>query len=302
MIPFRHRPALRLRFLLTFLGLLVCLTPFMMAQEPPYFVTYSQVLEEPGNLEIAEKSLAAAPADANAFLTGTLELEYGATAWWTTELYVEGQSTPGDSTLFTGFRWENRFRPIPRELPVNPVLYLEYEDINGATKSLLEVVGHDNITDLRDSNAEARKEIARELEGKLILSSYARGWNISENFIAEKNVRHEPWEFGYALGISRPLSLVATANPCKFCRQNITAGAEMFGGLGTAAQFGLSQTSHYAGPTVQLDLQRGPVFSFSPEFGLNDNSAGVFWRFKASYEVQQFRDLFPALLHRKAVQ
>jgi hypothetical protein len=281
----------RLCLLLALVGL-GCLAPAAQAQEPPYFVTYSQVLEEPGNLEIAEKSLTAAPKDANAFIASTMELEYGATAWWTTEVYLEGQATANESSLFTGFRWENRFRPIPRELPVNPVLYLEYEDINGATKSLLEVVGHDSVADLQTSNAEGRQEVERELEGKLILSSYLRGWNVSENFIAEKNVRHEPWEFGYALGISRPLSLVASGNSCKFCRQNIIAGAELFGGLGTAADFGFSRTSQYAGPTVQLDLQRGPVFSFSPEFGLNHNSAGVLWRFKLSYEVQQFRDLF----------
>ncbi len=304
MLPPAHtgRPPRLLCFCLGLALALVGLAPVAQAQEPPYFVTYSQDLEEPGNLEIAEKSVTAAPRDANTFLTGTLELEYGATAWWTTEVYVEGQTTANDSNLFTGFRWENRFRPIPRELPVNPVLYVEYEDTNGATKSLLEVVGHDSIADFQNNNAQARLEVERELEGKLILSSYTHGWNFSENFIAEKNVRHEPWEFGYALGVSRPLSLVATGNPCKFCRQNISAGAELYGGLGTSTGFGLGQTSQYAGPTVQLDLQRGPTFSFSPQFGLNDNSVGVLWRFKASYEVQQFRDLFPALFHGKAVR
>ncbi len=45
------------------------------AQEPPYFVTYSQVLEEPGNLEIAQKGLTGAPKDSNAFYSSTLELE-----------------------------------------------------------------------------------------------------------------------------------------------------------------------------------------------------------------------------------
>jgi hypothetical protein len=290
--------------LLTLLAL-ACLAPALHAQEPPYFVTYSQVLEEPGNLEIAEKSLTAAPKDANSFLASTFEFEYGATAWWTTEVYLEGQSTSHESTIFTGYRWENRVRPIARNLPVNPVLYLEYEAINGATKSLLEVVGHDGIADLRPSNAEARGEVKHELETKLILSSFTRGWNFSENFIAEKNLAGDPWEFGYALGVSRPLSLIASGNACKFCRQNITGGAELFGGLGTVEGFGLHDTSHYAGPTVQLDLQRGPVFTFSPEFGLNDNSAGVLWRFKVSYEVQQFRDVLPALFRapfRKAAR
>ena len=264
------------------------------AQEPPYFVTYSQVLEEPGNLEIALKSLAAEPKDANAFYSPTLELEYGATPWWTTEVYLQGQSTANDSTIFTGFRWENRFRLTPRELPVNPVFYIEYEDINGADKSLLEIVGHDSISDLQITNAQGRAEVERELEMKLILSSYVKSWNFSENFIVEKNVQKpEPWEFGYALGVARPLANYAGAKNCILCRQNLIAGAEMYGGLGTSNGFGLRATSHYLGPSIGLDLQgRYPSISFSPQFGLNDNSVGVLWRLKVSYEVQQFGNLF----------
>jgi hypothetical protein len=264
------------------------------AQEPPYFVTYSQVLEEPGNLEIALKSLAAAPKDANAFYSPTLELEYGATPWWTTEVYLQGQSTANDSTIFTGFRWENRLRLIPRELSVNPVFYIEYEDINGADKSLLEIVGHDSISDLQITNAEGRPEVERELEMKLILSSYLKSWNFSENFIVEKNVQKpEPWEFGYALGVARPLANYAGAKNCILCRQNLIAAAEMYGGLGTSDGFGLRATSHYLGPSIGLDLQgRYPSISFSPQFGLNDNSVGVLWRLKVSYEVQQFGNLF----------
>ena len=279
----------------------VCLALFALtwagaanAQEPPYFVTYTQVLEEPGNLEVALKSLAGSPAAADAFYSPTIELEYGVTGWWTSELYLQGQSTAHDSSLFTGFRLENRFRPIPRELPVNPLLYLEFEDINGADKSILEVVGNDSVRDLAGSNAEARREVKREAEMKLLLSSYVRNWNVSENFISEKNLRAgEPWEFGYALGASRPLASSASARECVVCRQNLSAGAELYGGLGTTESFGLRDTSHYAGPVLRLDSPRhsGSV-SVSPQFGLNGNSASVLWRFKVSYEVQQFRDLF----------
>jgi hypothetical protein len=262
------------------------------AQEAPYFVTYSDALEEPGNLEIELKGLTASPKNAGAFFSPTIELEYGATAWWTTEAYVEGQATANDSAVFTGFRWENRFRVLQTEHGINPVLYVEYEDINGADKSILEVVGHDGVTDLQGANAEGRREIEREIEGKLILSSYAKGWNLSENFIAEKKLSNDPWEFGYALGASRPLSLTAQARACVLCRQNFAAGAELYGGLGTTHGFGSADTSHYAGPAVNWGLPRGTTIGFSPQFGLNDNSAGVLWRFNVSYEIQQFRDLF----------
>jgi hypothetical protein len=266
--------------------------PKLLAQEPPYFVTYSQVLEEPGNLEIAQKGAAASPKNANAFYSSTLEMEYGATAWWTTEVYLQGQATNNDSVVFNGFRWENRFRPLPREHFINPVIYVEYEDVNQADKSFLEITGHDSISRLQVNNAQSKPLVERSMEGKLILSSNFRGWNISENFIAEKNLSNEPWEFGYALGAARPLALVAVGRPCLFCRQNFTAGAELFGGLGDRYSFGLKQTSQYAGPTVDFNIPRGPTIGFSPQFGLNDNSVGTLWRFKVSYEIQQFRDLF----------
>lgn len=262
-------------------------------QDPPYFVTYSSVLEEPGNLEIENQEIAAAPKNANAFFAPTVEFEYGVTAWWTTEAYLQGQSTQHDSTVFTGFRFENRFRPLPREYWINPVLYVEYEDVNDADKSFLELTGNDSITTLSVSNAKLRKEVEHSVESKLILSSNAKGWDFSENIIGEKDVNeNSPWEFGYAVAASRPLSLTAGSGRCTFCRQNLAAGAEIFGGLGTRYHFGLQQTQHYAGPTVALNMPTGLSLKFSPEFGLDDNAAGVLWRFGASYEIQQFRDWF----------
>lgn len=258
------------------------------AQEPPYFVTYSHSLEEPGNLEIAFKGAAGSPKYANPFVSETLELEYGATAWWTTEVYLAGQHTSNDSTIFTGYRWENRFRPLLREHFINPVLYVEFEHISHADRGVLEVVGHDSISDFRLSNAEGRADVEKSLELKLILSSNTHGWNISENFIAEKALNEaEAWEFGYALGVSRPLALAARGRACVFCRENFTAGAELYGGLGTSDGFGLEATSHYAGPVIGFNIPKGPTINFSPNFGLNDNSIGVIYRFTVSYEIQQ---------------
>jgi hypothetical protein len=258
------------------------------AQEPPYFVTYSHDLEEPDDLEIAMNGLTT-PQFGNQFRSGTLELEYGVKGWWTTEVYLDGQTTWNESTIFTGYRWENRFRPLLREHAVNPVLYVEYEDINAADRSLLEVVGHDSFHDLNVPNAEGRLEINREMEMKLILSSNVRGWNISENFITEKILNHsESWEFGYALGVSRPLALAASVKSCVFCRENFAVGAELYGGLGTVDEFGLQGTSQYVGPTVGFNIPHGPSISFSPNLGLNDNSVPVLYRFKVSYEIQQF--------------
>ncbi len=262
------------------------------AQEKPYFVTYSTDLEEPGNLEIAFKGLSASPKDANAFLSQTLELEYGATAWWTTEVYLQGQSTNNDSTVFTGLRFENRFRPLPRQYWINPVLYIEYERVDGADKSLLEVMGHDSISSFQVNNGEVHGDIEHSIESKLILSSNFKGWNVSENFMAEKNLANQPWEFAYAVAAARPLTMGGSETRCYLCLHNIDVGGELYGGLGDRHSFGLEQTSHYAGPTFDYRTPNGPVYSFSPQLGLNDNSIGVLYRFKISYEVQQIRDLF----------
>ena len=274
------------------LGAVLSFTAILQAQEKPYFVPYSTDLEEPGNLEIALKGLTASPKNANAFVSPTLELEYGATAWWTTEVYAQGQSTQNDSTVFTGFRWENRFKPLPREYWINPVIYVEYERVSAADKSILEVTGHDSISTFQVNNGQSHGDVEKSLESKLILSSNFKGWNVSENFIAEKNLSNEPWEFGYAVGVARPLTLAGSPRKCYLCRQNFDLGAELYGGLGTRYSFGLKQTSHYAGPDFDYRIPSGPTVSFSPQFGLNDNAIGTLWRFKVSYEVQQLRDLF----------
>ncbi len=261
------------------------------AQEA-YFITYSHQMEEPGNLEIENKSVTASPSGGNNFLASAMELEYGVKGWWTTELYLDGQSTFGQSTIFTGFRWENRFRPLLHEHWINPVLYVEFEDTS-ADKNLLEVVGHDGIDDFQGRNDRSEKE--REAELKLILSSNFRGWNVSENIITEKNLAGEPWEFGYAVGVSRPLSLNAGLKPCSFCRENLTGGVEIYGGLGDRYSFGLHDTSHYVAPVLQWQPPSGPSFKISPGFGLNDNSHGFLFRFGVSYEIPQIG----ALLRRK---
>ena len=104
------------------LWMFLSLTPLTSAQEWPYFVTYSHDMEEPGNLEIKLGNVVGKPQVGNRFLGSALEIEYGVKAWWSSEFYLDGQMTQHDSTIFTGYRWENRFRPLMREQWINPVL------------------------------------------------------------------------------------------------------------------------------------------------------------------------------------
>lgn len=256
------------------------------AAEGPYFVTYSHRMEEPGNLEIASTTFTGRPRGGSRFVNSLLELEYGATAWWTTEFYLHGQATAGQGGLFTGYRWENRFRMLPGEHWINPVLYVEWAHVNGADKSMREVVGFDGDREFAEPNRDTRREVKREIEAKLILSSNFRGWNISENFIAEKNLAHEPFEFGYAAGVSRPLALRASPDPCNFCRENFSAGAEVYGGLGTHDEFGFrGGTAHYVAPTLEWRMSNGTALRISPTFGVCGPSSGFLLRFGASYEI-----------------
>jgi hypothetical protein len=269
------------------------------AQDKPYFVTYDHHLEEPGNLEISVSNNFGIPRSGQpAFAAPLLELEYGVKAWWTTEFYLEGQSRERDSTIFTGWRLENRFRPLAREHRINPVLYFEFEDINEGSRIMKEVVGHASSFD--EPNADLRRAHARELETKLILSSTTHDWNISENFIVEKNLTEdEGFEFGYALGVWRPLARIASGKKCRFCRENFVAGLELYGGLGSTEQFGFHDTAHYLGPVIRWHLTDDSSISMSPTVGLTSGSTPLLLRFAYTYEVEGFGRKVASMFRRK---
>jgi len=265
------------------------------AGDRPYFITYDSTMEEPGNLEIEASGLTGQPKGGDTFTSGIMEFEYGAKGWWTTEFYLDGQATANQSAIFTGYRWENRFRMLMKEHIINPVFYVEFEDINGADKTLKEIVGFDGQEDGLVPNSIARQEKERELELKLILSSNVGGWNISENFITEKNLSGEAWEFGYAAAFSRPLSFLASAKECVWCAENFQVGAEFYGGLGTAEKFTVHGTSQYIAPTVGWQIH-STMLKIAPTFGLTDESYRVMLRFGVTYEIDGFgrkvRNLF----------
>lgn len=269
-------------------AVMLILTPMLMSQESPYFVTYDHHLEEPRNLEIGTSATLGTPGAGQAtFFAPYMELEYGVKAWWTSELYLEGQSTAGDSGAFTGWRLENRFRLLSREHLINPVLYVEYENINEASHIFKEIVGYTG--DGNESVAELSKIRARELETKLILSSDIHNWNFAENFIVEKNLsENEGFEFGYAVGLYRPLATMASGNECRICRENFTAGLEMYGGLGSSLGFGLHDTTHYLAPVISWEVSDNASVHFSPAVRLTDIGSPVLFRIGYSYEVRGF--------------
>jgi hypothetical protein len=276
--------------ILYFLLFFLLTWPAWAQDDAPYFVTYDHHLEEPGNLELEMSSTTGVPRGGQrAYFAPFAELQYGVKPWWTSELYLEGQSTAGDSPVFTGWRLESRFRPFLAEHRVNPVFYLEYENINEASRIQKEIVGQAPLD--FEPNSELRQVHAHELEAKLILSSDVHGWNIAENFIVERNLsQNEGFEFGYAFATSRRLTNTLSPRPCRFCRENFKAGMEFYGGVGSTLAFGLQQTAHYAAPVLAWQLSDESSLNFSPAVGLTRYSNPLLLRVGYSYEIRGFRN------------
>jgi hypothetical protein len=268
----------------------------LLAQESPYFVTYNHHLDDSGDLELGVSSTIGVPRSGQrAYFAPYSEFEYGVTRRWTSELYLESQHTSGDSSIFTGWRLENRFRPFVAEHALNPVLYLEYENINEASRIEKEIVGKAPLAN--QTNTELSQTHAHELEGKLILSSNLGHWNVSENLIVERNLtENEGFEFGYAFGVSRPLTNQTLYAPCRFCLKNLVAGMEFYGGLGGSQSFGLQETAHYAAPVVSWRLSDHSWIQFSAAAGLTRNSYPLLLRVGYRYEIEDFRRKMSAFL------
>lgn len=253
------------------------------AQDRPYFVTYSHDMEDPGEIDVEAKTAIASREDP--FGAMATELEFGVRTWWTAGFYLDSQVTDEDSALYTGYRFENRFKPIKGEHAINPVLYVEYENISGADKTILEIAGHDDADDLDEVNGVARRTHQHEGELRLILSSNVHSWNISENFITEKDLGHAPWEFGYAIGVSRPLRR-DSGRACTVCAEKFVAGVEFYGGVGDTQLLALHDTSHYVAPVLGWELGNHLHLNFSTGFGTADESLTRIYRIGFVYEFE----------------
>ena len=197
-----------------------------------------------------------------------------------------------DSTLFTGFRIENRLRPLMREHCINPVLYVEYENTSGADKTILEVVGHDGQADLAGPNGEARREHQHEAELKLILSSNLKSWNISENFIAEKNLGHAA--MGVRLRGGRcPAPAQRRQRPRMHLLRREILGRR--GGLRRPGRHGCAHPARHLAlhrPAHRLAAPKDMRLSFSPGFGLTRPASARVYRVGLAFELPQIGNWF----------
>ena len=250
----------------------------------PYFVPYDHYMEEVDTLEVEVEPVLGQAPDLPRFLAGTAQFEYGLRSWWTAEVYLDWQHTQHENTVFTGFRFENRFRLWQEQHKINPVLYVEYAHLTAADKILREIVGFDSKRDLAVPNSISDKDHEDEIETRLILSSDIGQWNLAGNFIGEKNLSVGPFEFGYAFGVRRPLA-PAAGNRCAFCAEKFSAGVEFYGGLGTGKDFTVRRTSQYIAPVFLWTLASETNIHVSVGWGLTDSSLQTLFRIGLSQEV-----------------
>ena len=284
----------RRKTFLPFLLIVVCQAA--RSQENPYFVTDHHHLEEAGTLGMAYYSVLGNPRQANSFLGSQMEFEYRLRKWWATEIQLKGQTTSNDSTIFTGYTWVNKFKLYRTNRFINPALTLEWEDASAADKSIAEIEGHGGEEALNLRNDIARRIHEHEIEARLILSRDHKGWNFAGNITLVKNLSAEPWQFGYSLATSRPLSTADSQQRCALCRRSLSAGLEFYGGLGDAHSFGLQNTAHYLGPEMSWQLSERLAVKVGPHFGLTRESEHALVHFGVVYDIPHFgrhvRELF----------
>ena len=237
--------------------------------------------------DITEPSTTRREEGAGLYLSHMLELEYGVTSQFATELMVEWfEDLETREVRFAGFRWENRFRLFDREVPLNPMLYVEYEDLHPRTRYKMEVSGW--ILPPYKSEGEAEPDRERILETRLVLSQDIGPVNLAFNWINETELTTGYTAFGYSAGVMwmighhgghamegdedgarfscpmHPEVGQAEGGSCPKCGMalvearkkegpgGVGAGLEFFGSVGDTKAFGLNfaRQEHYLGPIL----------------------------------------------------
>jgi hypothetical protein len=177
------------------------------------FVLYDHHTDEKGETEVnVFGDFSNAVGDEPRYSAQLFEIERALTDRWEAALYLEGDKIKDEDYQFGGLRLESRYRLFDYGVFLNPVLYVEYENLNPDHKYLLDVTGR---TDMPDGPEKWEHEI----ESKLIVGhDITNKFDVAFNWINETNLDTGRWEFGYAAtpatargGKSKKLSLVASS-------------------------------------------------------------------------------------------
>ena len=256
-----------------------------------YFVTYNHHVSE-GELELMIMNDFTTPSKfkreddgQHTYFSNMIELEYGVSAQFATEFMLEAFEEPATSlTRFTGFRWENRYRLFLEPVPFNPVVYVEYEDLDPDTRFKMEVSGWIDPPYKKDESEEPERE--RILESRLILSEDFGPVNVAFDWINETDLNGSGTAFGYACGMRYAINHGHGAREAtsphaqhhegegKEKRMPVSIGLELYGGLGDTQKMALqpSRQEHYLQPVIMVHLSEQIMFHLALAIGLSKAS------------------------------
>jgi hypothetical protein len=271
--------------------LTIAQTGFAAAGGGANFVTYNHHTAEQGEKEVKLHSDFSRAGLDDGYSAQLLELEYGIIDRWTASLYFEGVARDGEPYDFGGWRFENRVRLFEADVPFNPVLYVEYEQLEPSHSYKRAVTGRTDGAE----EAEEDEGTEHEVETKLILGQdLSKRLDVGFNWINEANLDTGKWEFGYATGLnyvlfasgeggehgghgSRGLADV----------EELKLGLELFGGLGDSDDgltFDWSKTEQYAGINLKAEFEGGFEVGAGVALGLTDDSEDAIVRTMVGYE------------------
>jgi hypothetical protein len=112
------------------------------------FVLYDHHTDEKGETEVnVFGDFSNAVGDEPRYSAQLFEIERALTDRWEAALYLEGDKTKDEDYQFGGLRLESRYRLFDYGVFLNPVLYVEYENLNPEHKYLLDVTGRTDMPD-----------------------------------------------------------------------------------------------------------------------------------------------------------
>lgn len=260
-----------------------------------YSVTYNHKFES-GEREIMFMTDFTRPSRTNRsegqnnYTSQMLEFEWNFTDRFASELMLEGYRDGNGTSEFTGSRLESRYRLFKEEVPFNPVLYVEYENLRTSTRFKMETSGWVKPPFIEPEAGDFKNE--RILESRLVLSQDFGQTNVAFNWINETDLRNGRTDFGYALGVMRLLDAGGHQGPGGghhaegpgFRLGGI--GIEAYGGLGNDRKldFSPSRQEHYLGPIVMFHLGSERMLHLSVVKGMSKSSDPLLIRFALGFD------------------
>jgi hypothetical protein len=261
------------------------------------FVLYDHHTDEKGETEInVFGDFSNAVGDEPRYAAQLFEIERALTDRWEAALYLEGDKIDGEDYLFGGWRFESRYRLFEYGTFLNPVLYVEYENLDPNHKYLLEVTG-------RTDTPEGPLGTKHEVESKLIVGhDITSKFDVAFNWINETNFDSGRWEFGYALGFN--YAIIGEANQeaeehkhgerearkaSGWAIKELKIGGELYGGIGDST-LGLTLdpnvTQQYAGLNLKTEWTNGLHVMVGGAGGLTKDSERGLLRLMIGYEFE----------------